>query len=580
MCRNMSHYLEMVNEVNIKMSDFGSSSLPYQQAEDLLRHQLSFEKLLGSIFTRFINVDDIRLDDAIQQTLGEVGSFVQADRAYLFLFSNFKQVMSNTHEWCAEGITPQISTLQNLPFEEYSWFLSELAKSDHLYIPCVEEMPAAAQTVKETLTRQDIRSVLHVPLEINKKIAGFLGFDAVKNTCQWSEEVINLLAIVAKIIGYTKEHRKARDTVQVAEHLLDNIGEGIFIIKNPEIVIWANQAFAHITGYGPDEVIGQKHQLLNLVELEPEVFKEMHGSLRELGFWHGVVQGKHKDGHTYPARMNISSTWDGKAKITRHLVILQDLTEHHNLLKEREKLQIQTLTAQKLNSLSTMSAGVVHEIAQPLNSIRVLVDGMLYCHQNNYYLPESEIFEKLGEMSTEIKRIDEIIQHIRTFASLNQSTEMRSCTWNLAVERALSLLGRQLAAHQILVTRHLQEDLPPIYANPNRLDELLLNLLVNAMQALDSSQSHNKEIICRTFSDKNYSILEVADNGTGIDENLHRTIFDPFFTTKKAGEGMGLGLSIVESIMNNLNGQIKVYNNEKGGATFRLELPIYQDSLG
>lgn len=561
----------------------GVNNLSYsnpQQTEEILLYQLAFEKLLGSIFTRFLYAEDGELDNAIQETLQEIGSFVNADRAYLFMFSDFKQLMSNTHEWCAEGISPQKDSLQNLPLGEYGWFMNELASHDYLYIPLVEEMPESAQAEKNALTRQQIQSILHVPLIINKKLSGFLGFDAVIEPRQWSEEDINILSIVAKIFVYAKERKRSQKSIRIATQLLDSIGEGIFIIRHPDTITWVNQAFSKITGFSHEELLSKQHQFLNLVARDAILLEEMHVQLMQQGNWHGIVRGIHKDGHIYPASLSINATWDQHEQMTSHLVVFQDLTDHQKLIEEREKLQIQTLTAQKLNSLSTMSAGVVHEIAQPLNSIRVLVDGMLYCHQNNYYLPEFEIFEKISEVSAEIKRIDEIIQHMRSFASLNQSAELSSCSWNDAIDRSLSLLGRQLAAHEILVSTILQEDLPPTCANPNRLDEILLNLLVNAMHALDLTPKNDKEIICRTVSADNYTILEIADNGTGIDENYIDMIFDPFFTSKATGQGMGLGLSIVESIMNSLNGQIKVYNNEKGGATFRLELPIIKKMLG
>ncbi len=558
-------------------NSYNPATSSQQQNEQMLSYQLAFEKLLGSISARFLNADDTDLDEAIQNTLQEIGSLVGADRAYVFLFSYFKQVMSNTHEWCADGISPQKDTLQNLPLEDYLWLTNELSKSDYLYIPLVEEMAESAQMEKENLARQEIQSVLHVPLIIDKKLSGFLGFDAVRSPREWTQEDINILSIIAKIFVCAKERKRSQESLRIVTQLLDSIDEGIFIIRHPDTIIWLNQAFSNITGYQKEEIIGKQHQFLDLVVDDFSIHEPMHKQLMEKGNWHGIVRGKRKDGNIYPISLSISATWDQHEQITRHLVVFQDLTEHYKLIKEREKLQKQTLTAQKLSSLSTMSAGVVHEIAQPLNSIRVLVDGMLYCQQNNYYVPQTEIFEKLGEVSAEIKRIDEIIQHMRSFASLTQSTELSTCSWNDAVNRTLGLLGRQLAAHEIIVTTVLQTDLPTTSANPNRLDEIIINLLVNSMQALDLTHKTDKEIICRTLCAGNYTILEIADNGTGIDESLHDIIFEPFYTSKAIGHGMGLGLSIVESIMNSLNGQITVFNNLQGGSTFRMELPVLQD---
>ena len=104
-------------------------------------------------------------------------------------------------------------------------------------------------------------------------------------------------------------------------------------------------------------------------------------------------------------------------------------------------------------------------------------------------------------------------------------------------------------------------------------EELVLNLLINAMSALDTVYNREKEIAIRTFSQKNKVVIEIADNATGICDDIKGRIFEPLFTTKKIGEGMGLGLSIAQSIVERFNGSIDVQNNVNGGATFTVQLP-------
>ncbi len=528
-------------------------------------------EMLGSIFSRFHSSQYGQLDDAIQQTLQEIGTFVQADRSYLFLFSDDNLLMTNTHEWCAAGISAQKDNLQNLSLADYIWFINKLFSDDYIYIPSVENMSESAPREQAILASQEIQSLLIVPLKRNHKMYGFLGFDAVTQTREWSTEDIKLLTIVANILLWAKNHKVAEDFMRIARQLANSIEEGIFIIREPNTIIWTNQAFTQITGYAHKDIIGKPHFFLDLVEPEQATVKDMHRQLKEQGRWSGTVNCKHKDGYNYPASFFISTSRDENENLSRYLVILKDISEQYKLEQERIKLKKQTITAQKLNSLSAMSAGVVHEIAQPLNAIKVLVDGMLYCQQNDYELPQSE---KLGAVSTEIRRIDEIIQSIRSFASLNQSTALSSCSWNEAVERALGLLGRQLATHQIIISPSLAADLPRMYANPLRLDEVIVNLLANAMQALDLTEKTDKEITFKTNYIDKHTILEIADNACGIDESLHDMIFEPFYTSNNNAQGMGLGLSVVASIMTSMNGQVTVFNNEKGGATFRLELPI------
>ena len=166
---------------------------------------------------------------------------------------------------------------------------------------------------------------------------------------------------------------------------------------------------------------------------------------------------------------------------------------------------------------------------------------------------------------------------MRSFASLNQFSEMSVCSWNESVERALALLGRELSTRAIILKKNLSADLPGMYANPLRLDQVLVNLLMNAIQALDTSANDVKIINLTTSYTAKYVILEIADNAGGIDASIHDDIFEPFYSNKQSSHGMGLGLSVAASIMTSLEGQVTYYNNDQGGATFRLELPIMRE---
>ena len=145
---------------------------------------------------------------------------------------------------------------------------------------------------------------------------------------------------------------------------------------------------------------------------------------------------------------------------------------------------------------------------------------------------------------------------------------------NQAIENVFSMIGRQLEAHGISVQKVLKMGLPTLCAHPNRLEQVIMNLVVNARQALDDCDHKQKELWVRTDVRDAAVSIEVGDNATGISEELRRKIFDPFFTTKEAGKGTGLGLTITRSIVEEFDGQLETYNNQKGGATFVLTFPV------
>ena len=144
---------------------------------------------------------------------------------------------------------------------------------------------------------------------------------------------------------------------------------------------------------------------------------------------------------------------------------------------------------------------------------------------------------------------------------------------NEAIENVFSMIGRQIEAHGIRVEKDLDPELPPLRASLNELEQVVMNLIVNARQALDDSTCDPKTLRVRTGSRDGAVWIEVTDNGGGIPDHLLEKIFDPFFTTKAAGKGTGLGLSISQTIVSKFGGRIEVCNNESGGATFVVFVP-------
>lgn len=201
-----------------------------------------FEKLVGWISRDFVGIESADLDRAILKALEEVGTFVGADRSYIFLYNRQDMTMSNTHEWCGNAIEPQQDILQNLPMSVFSWATSYLESNPVLDIPLVAQLPAEARAEKEILEEQDILSLVLVAMKGHgNQTIGFIGFDAVQEVRPWHEDDAFLLEILGGIIVAALEHK---DSIQiVAENearqraILQAIPDQIFIIgRNGQIV--------------------------------------------------------------------------------------------------------------------------------------------------------------------------------------------------------------------------------------------------------------------------------------------------------------------------------------------------------
>ena len=180
--------------------------LDRMSAEKRLIKRLRIEKIITKISARFINVPDF--DTAVDETLKEIGKMCEASRSYLFILNNDNNTMDNTHEWCEEGVQPQISNLQDIPNDSLPWWMSKLENDEVIHIVDVSKMPTEAHQEKKILQDQSIKSLLVLPLRSANNLIGFMGFDNVTKAEEWKEEELSLLKISTEILGVYYEKRE------------------------------------------------------------------------------------------------------------------------------------------------------------------------------------------------------------------------------------------------------------------------------------------------------------------------------------------------------------------------------------
>ncbi|CCW36385.1 histidine kinase,HAMP domain-containing protein,histidine kinase [Chthonomonas calidirosea] len=231
---------------------------------------------------------------------------------------------------------------------------------------------------------------------------------------------------------------------------------------------------------------------------------------------------------------------------------------------ELQETQGQLVQSAKLASLGTLSAGVAHELNQPLAIIRGIAQQIIADDS----LPE-EIRADLEIIEGQTGRMVKIIRHLRTFCRMG-TTDFSLVDVNEVIRNCFILVGAQLKAHNVEVDLQLSEGLPSVLGDANELEQVFLNLITNARDALEDRANALITIVSKVQNNK--VVVEFRDNGPGIPDDVRPHIFDPFFTTKEAGKGTGLGLSISHSIIKRHQGAIDVRND--GGAVFTVTLPI------
>jgi signal transduction histidine kinase len=221
---------------------------------------------------------------------------------------------------------------------------------------------------------------------------------------------------------------------------------------------------------------------------------------------------------------------------------------------------------------------MAHEINQPLNVIQVCADFFLKMIQKGQSIAEEDLKSMANDISHNVARATGIIRHMREFA--RQSEVMRQkIDVNAPIKDVFKVLGHQLKVHQIELQLDLASGLPPIRADHNRLEQVFINLVTNAVDALDEKaqtigdKDYRKKLWIQSQRQNGKVQIKVIDNGVGISEEVKNRIFEPFFTTKEVGKGTGLGVSISYGIIKDYDGTIAISSEPGQGTTFTLTFP-------
>lgn len=231
-----------------------------KKAEKELQRRLAFQECAVRVSSRFAATENP--DKAIDESLADIGSLAQSDRAYLFQLSNDRQKLSNSHEWCAPGINAQIENLQNLPVDILPRWTQNFREGKNVIIENVAQLPTENDFEREFLEAQDIKSVMAIPLFIRNEFSGFIGFDYVKRFIEWSDSDLAILKVASEIIAYAIERKTVREALlyerDLLQALMDNIPDTIYFKDTESRFIRINRAQAGVLGIGNiEDAIGK-----------------------------------------------------------------------------------------------------------------------------------------------------------------------------------------------------------------------------------------------------------------------------------------------------------------------------------
>jgi PAS domain S-box-containing protein len=419
---------------------------------------------------------------------------------------------------------------------------------------------SSAQEIQLRIRKKDgeIRWIEHVCQPVHDVDGKFLGVRASNRDITWRK--------------LTEKDLEAKEKMlEEAQSIARLVSWDWNIIKNE--LAWSDEVY-RIFGLSPQE-FGATYEAF-LERIHPHDLKNVKDAVNraladpssEYNIMHRIVT---PEGIELMVRGRGNVTFDDKGKATHMIGTVQDITDIKIMEAETQKLRSELAHMDRSGMMGVLTAGIAHEINQPLAAILSNAQAALRFLTGDR--PDlDEVREALKDIISDDKRAGEVVHSIRNIMGRSE-LKKEEIDFNETIREVLVLIKSEVLNRKILLSESLQPDIPKIYGHHIQIQQVILNLLMNALEALDENRGTTSEIFLSSRVDENQCVvLSVSDSGPGIKPDLLVSIFDSFYTTKAGG--MGVGLSICRSIIEDYGGTIWAENRPEGGAVFFFKLPF------
>ena len=436
---------------------------------------------------------------------------------------------------------------------------------------------ASRLVVRDRCKREEFESLALIPLRSGETTLGFLQFGD-RRKAFFTHELIAKLERVADHVAVALAQHLAKEALRESEgrfrSLVENAPVGILIVREGRI-LFRNPALDRLFGEIPD---GARFRDLGSVHPEDvEKFKRLCEAIEQADPGWKATELRFNMDEGDPGRQTMRWVYCQAGQIefrgrTAALVVLDDMTR----MKDLEQI---VSTREKLSIIGQMAAGIAHEIRNPLSGININVSTLEHVVRNLEGVSPQER-GKIGEIVSQAKaasdKIATVIRRVMDF-SKPVPPKLDRVDVNQVIREALEFSSATLRKSGIEVEISLLPGLPKCTADPRLLEQVLLNLITNAVQALENVEGR-KRLGVASVLEAGAVLIRVFDNGPGVPVHLREKIFDPFYTTRKTGHGIGLSFS--HRVIENHGGTLSASVNDWGGAEFRIALPLETEGSG
>lgn len=463
------------------------------------------------------------------------------------------------------------------------WLHAQLRDGDAiLSFSSRDELPPEAGGDSCELAQAGIAALLAVPLRQGGSFAGWLVATQTQPVAAWSAALEADLALAAHLFGNTLGRLRAERAVRQAQarftDLLRAAPDAIVVVRADGRIDYVNDRAEALFGYEPRELHG-----LPIEVLVPKALGDAHRIQRQTYTAQPAVRvmaadrslrAVHKDGSPIPVEINLSPVLTDDGPLVT--AIVRDVTERHRAEEKVREQRNELARVSRIATVGELAGALAHEINQPLAAI--LSNAQAAQRFLRRHRPDTEQVKQIvADIIDDDRRAAAVIHQMRRFLR-REEVEFKSIELNRLIRDTVRALQSDLAINQVSVEADLSKDLPRVHGNLVQLQQVLLNLVLNAVDAMQSVAHEDRVIVVGTRrSSEQFVAISIRDNGHGVADEIATKIFGPFFTTKK--DGMGLGLPITRSIIEAHGGLLEVANNPDRGCTFRFVLPTPEQEM-
>jgi PAS domain S-box-containing protein len=548
-----------------------------RRVEASLARRLEFEILLAELSAQFVAVEANEIDREIEQGLKQLVEFLGIDRGRLWQLSGAQGEFLPTHSWAVPGIQPISPPLAQ---KHFPWIRSQMLYGRPVAFSRPDELPEEARVDQQSLLTDGIKSALCIPLAVGGKFIGALTLSALRSTKAWDPGLALELRPIGEIFANALTRSVADNELRQGELKYRIVADFTYdweYWQNPDGTWrYVSPACERISGHRPEEFLRRPGLLRDIIVSEDLDRWDRHNCDSQKGLSAREFQFRIKrpDGSIRWIEHACQPVTDDAGEVIGVRASNRDITQRRQAEMSEQQHREQLAHVTRVATLGELTASLAHEVNQPLNAVMNNAQAALrFLHRENPDM--KEVGEALGDIVRDGKRAAEVIQRLRQFLRPGEM-HAQAVDLNQVIEETAALARNEFQTGSTNIRFSLADDLPPVWADRIQIQQVVLNLLMNAKEAMDQAGTNPKEILVTTEQEDVETVkVSFRDRGPGLTSENPEKIFEPFYTTKTAG--MGLGLAISRSIIASLGGRVWAMPNPDQGATLAFALPIFKE---